>query len=320
MGFSRISALTITAMLFSAGVARADALIDGAKSCTQYFPTNEVSYQIPVHLLAAIASAESGRWHQGLDMPLPWPWTINAAGKSYYLDSKAEAIATAQQLMAKGVTSMDVGCMQVNLKHHAGAFRDLNEAFDPQANVTYAAKFLRTNYDSLGDWVRATAAYHSRTPTLGSKYLKRIEVTWNRIVERVRMAQSKLGTAAVAVPAPEDNPLSASVTAPGLPGSRGVRVLQVSGGDSDGFGVAAPSNQRTVRDSVLVVSPRALPTSAAGAPVKVTMVKQDLRDDLLVKGNLQADATAAVISDTHRLDKPAAAAQNKPASTFVFAN
>jgi len=310
----------LAAGLLTAGTARADALIDGAKACTQYFPTNEVTHNIPVHLLAAIASAESGRWHQGLDMPLPWPWTINAAGKSYYLDSKAEAIATAQQLMAKGITSMDVGCMQVNLKHHAGAFRDLSEAFDPRANVGYAAKFLRTNYDSLGDWVRATAAYHSRTPKLGSKYLQRIEVTWNRIVERVRQAQSKVGNVA-SVPSPEDNPLSASVTAPGLPGARGVRVLQVSDSETGEAMVAEPANQRMVRDSVLVVSPRALPASARNnGPVRVTMVKQDLRDDLLVSGNVQRDAVDAAVTSAPTLDKQATPAQKKPAGMFVFAN
>ena len=57
--------------------------------------------------------------------------------------------------------------MQVNLKHHPKAFANLNEAFDPATNVSYAAGFLRTNYASLGNWIKATAAYHSRTPSYG---------------------------------------------------------------------------------------------------------------------------------------------------------
>ena len=39
---------------------------------------------------------------------------------------------------------MDVGCMQVNLYHHAHAFSSLDNAFDPQSNVDYAARFLRS--------------------------------------------------------------------------------------------------------------------------------------------------------------------------------
>lgn len=319
MGFFRSLSMVIgVGVCLAATTARADALIDGAKSCTQYFPTNEVAYKIPVHLLAAIASAESGRWHQGLDMPLPWPWTINAAGKGYYLNSKAEAIAKAQSLMAQGITSMDVGCMQVNLKHHSTAFRDLNEAFDPEANVTYAAKFLRTNYDDLGDWVRATAAYHSRTPTLGSKYLKRIEITWNRIVERVRMAQTKVGAAPQTWTEPE-NPLSASVAAPGASNPRGVRVLQVSDAmPANDASMPADSNLRSTRDSVLVVSPKGTRANA-NSPVKVTMVQQNLRDDLLVAGDpLKDTAGGAVPAAT--LDNTNVPAQKKPSPTFVFAN
>ncbi len=314
MGYLRnLGLVGCAAVMLAANTARADDLIEGAKACTQYFPTNEVTHKIPVHLLAAIASAESGRWHQGLDMPLPWPWTINAAGKGYYLKSKAEAIAKAQSLMAQGITSMDVGCMQVNLKHHNTAFRDLNEAFEPEANVGYAAKFLRTNYDGLGDWVRATAAYHSRTPNLGSKYLKRIEVTWNRIVERVRQAQVKVGSA----PAPDmmqpENPLSASVTAPGASPSKSVRVLQVSDTVADDM-LPVAANQRTTRDSVLVVSPKAMPAKE-GAPVKVTMVQQNLRDDLLVAGDPMKNSAPA-----RTLDNTPAPAQKKPVPNFVFAN
>lgn len=301
----RILIVSAVSLCLAVSAARADALIDGAKSCTQYFPANEQTYRIPVHLLAAIASAESGRWHDGLGMPLPWPWTINAAGKGYYLDSKAEAIAKAQSLMAQGITSMDVGCMQVNLKHHQQAFASLNDAFDPQKNVAYAAKFLRTNYDDLGDWVRAAAAYHSRTPNLGSKYLKRIEITWNRIVERVRMAQAKAGGVVADIPA--ENPMTMKVVTPAsvqsdppvqrsIPGTRGVKVLQVND---------APSQHPA--PSLIVMQQR--PAPRADAPFAVTVTNPATRDDLLVAGN-----------QARTLDKPSQGAQKKPITHFVFAN
>lgn len=179
----------------------ADALIEGGKLCTQQFPVQERAQRIPTHLLAAISTTESGRWHKGLGMAVPWPWTINVEGKGYYFDSKAEAIAQTQSLMARGYRSIDVGCMQVNLKHHAGAFRDLNEAFDPAANVAYAAKFLSRNYQELGDWIKATAAYHSRTEARGKKYLASIERSWNRIVTKVAAARATQGKAVASSPA-----------------------------------------------------------------------------------------------------------------------
>jgi hypothetical protein len=173
-----------------------DPLIEGARQCTQYFPVEERNNSIPTHLLAAIATTESGRYHEGLGMSVPWPWTINVEGKGYFFKSKAEAIAQTQNFLAKGYQSIDVGCMQVNLKHHPKAFANLNQAFDPSTNVAYAAKFLRTNYATLGDWIRATAAYHSRTPVHGNRYLGDIERSWNRIVAKVAAARaSKSGDA-----------------------------------------------------------------------------------------------------------------------------
>ncbi|HCF18886.1 MAG TPA: hypothetical protein DEV96_12760, partial [Rhodospirillum rubrum] len=55
----------------------------------------------------------------------------------------------------------DVGCMQVNLRYHGGAFDSLEEAIDPAANVAYAASFLRRLFDDTNDWAEAVTAYHS---------------------------------------------------------------------------------------------------------------------------------------------------------------
>ena len=96
----------------------------------------------------------------------PWPWTINAEGTGRFFESKAEAIAAVEALQARGVRSIDVGCMQVNLMHHPHAFASLDEAFDPQANAAYGARFLSALHHDLGAWPAATAAYHSQTEKL----------------------------------------------------------------------------------------------------------------------------------------------------------
>ncbi|MES2984116.1 MAG: lytic transglycosylase domain-containing protein [Pseudomonadota bacterium] len=197
--FTRFPVAAVATMLLGMALAptpahaQADPLIEGARQCTQYFPVEEQKNGIPTHLLAAIATTESGRWHKALGMNVPWPWTINVEGKGYVFNSKAEAIAQTQSLIAKGYRSIDVGCMQVNLKHHPKAFADLNQAFDPSTNVAYAAKFLHDNYATLGDWIKATAAYHSRTPVHGARYLSDIERSWNRIVAKVASARASKG-------------------------------------------------------------------------------------------------------------------------------
>lgn len=247
-----------------------DALIEGARQCTQQFPIQERTQNIPTHLLAAISSTETGRWHKQLGMALPWPWTANVEGKGYYFASKAEAIAKTQAFINQGARSIDVGCMQVNLKHHNKAFRNLNEAFDPATNVAYSAKFLRTNYNDLGDWIKATAAYHSRTPKYGNAYLARIEKNWTRIVSKVQQARANQGLAPQAMNTPnfavaEQQPVQAAPkpSMNRLDSTRNVRVIQVSNS-------SRPSDVMVVRPqnaSAPIRMADATPTPAANAGV-----------------------------------------------------
>ena len=129
---------------------------------------------IPETLLPAIARVESGRLDPALGRVRPWPWTINVEGIGSYLDSKEQAIATVQALQAKGIRSIDVGCMQVNLFFHPAAFQDLDAAFDPSTNAAYAAGFLTALYGQTKNWNLATAAYHSQTQERGEDYQRRV--------------------------------------------------------------------------------------------------------------------------------------------------
>ncbi len=75
-------------------------------------------------------------------MVRPWPWTINVAGQGFFFPTKALAVTAVRELLASGVQSIDVGCLQVNLMFHPAAFASLEQAFDPMANARYAARFL----------------------------------------------------------------------------------------------------------------------------------------------------------------------------------
>jgi hypothetical protein len=130
-------------------------------------------------LLAAIGVVESGRTDPRTGTRRPWPWTINAEGAGTYFPSKAAAITAVQALQARGVQSVDVGCMQVNLMHHPQAFRSLEDAFDPRINAAYAARFLNSLHARTADWPAAAAAYHSFTPERGAQYARLIAAVWS---------------------------------------------------------------------------------------------------------------------------------------------
>lgn len=182
----------------SASAQTTDTMIEGAKLCTRQLPRYERQYGIPTHLLSAIASTESGRYHKGLQIKVPWPWTINADGQGYYFESKSEAMSMVRRLQAKGVKSIDVGCMQVNLMHHPMAFSSLEEAFDPEHNVAYAASFLRSIYQEDMSWKKAAAYYHSRTPSRGGEYVGHVYNSWYNIVDKLRMAQVEVPNSSLA--------------------------------------------------------------------------------------------------------------------------
>jgi hypothetical protein len=143
--------------------------------CAAAVQEAERHHSLPPGLLGSIAKVESGRPIASTGDIRAWPWTINADGTGLFFNSRAEAVAWAAQGLANGVRLMDVGCMQVNLQFHPGAFRSLDEAFDPTANAAYAAHFLQQlATETGGDWNLATGMYHSRTPDLAAAYRNRV--------------------------------------------------------------------------------------------------------------------------------------------------
>lgn len=83
-----------------------------------------------------------------------------------------------QALLAAGVKSIDVGCVQVNLMWHPSAFASIDEAFDPQANVAYGGRFLKALFGSLGTWEAAAGAYHSQSPMVAEPYMQKVIAIW----------------------------------------------------------------------------------------------------------------------------------------------
>jgi hypothetical protein len=142
--------------------------------CRRAITAAEPDSGVPPGLLGAIALVESGQRNPRTGAPEPWPWSYNVAGEGHAPPTKAAAIAEVSALLARGVRSVDVGCMQVNLLHHPAAFANLEEAFDPATNLRYAARFLRDLRNRTGDWGQAIARYHSGEAERGAAYSRRV--------------------------------------------------------------------------------------------------------------------------------------------------
>ncbi len=189
--------------------------------CRAAIAAVERTARMPDHLLAAIGRVESGRPDGGSGEWHPWPWTINAEGQGAFFESKAEAIAAVRALQARGVRSIDVGCMQVNLMHHPDAFASLEQAFDPPANVAYAARFLTSLFGQTKSWPKAAALYHSATQELGDAYRRQVEAAWSGESRRQQEASRTAGLGLTAA-----DPLRAWAAAlPAAPSNRVAVVM-----------------------------------------------------------------------------------------------
>jgi hypothetical protein len=171
----RHTALAIICLFWSLDC-RAQLVIGAESLCRAAIASAEAEQRIPDAFLAAIARVESGRSING--SVVAWPWTVNAEGVGSFFATKEDAIAAVNALQARGVRSIDVGCMQVNLQQHPEAFHALDQAFDPVTNARFAAGLLLSLFGQTGSWPLAAAAYHSQTPTLGAAYQQQVLSAW----------------------------------------------------------------------------------------------------------------------------------------------
>lgn len=153
----------------SAGDANRRPAPGDAGLCVRAILAAQDRYGIPGNLLLGIGLQEAGT-RRGGRLTI-WPWAVNAAGEGRLFETRDAAVAWVRARRAAGVRSIDVGCLQVNLRWHPGAFGTLEEGFDPQRNADYAARFLLSLYRRTGDWTLAAGSYHSFTPARRDVYL-----------------------------------------------------------------------------------------------------------------------------------------------------
>lgn len=117
---------------------------------------------IPVRVLHGIALVESGRrWSDGAVRP--WPWTLNSpeTGPKYFAD-RASAEAALRRLLARGVTNVDIGIMQINCGYHCNRVADPAQLLDADTNIQVAGDILLEYRQRKGGNIAATVgAYHA---------------------------------------------------------------------------------------------------------------------------------------------------------------
>tara|TARA_B100001559_G_scaffold170525_1_gene142910 strand:+ start:177 stop:836 length:660 start_codon:yes stop_codon:yes gene_type:complete len=150
-------------------------------ACNHFYHSSEKLKKLPPHLLKAISLKETGRWNSKTKESFAWPWTVTSGAWSHYFTSKENAIRAVKRLQLRNIKNIDVGCMQINLKYHPNAFKSLEEAFDPETNIAYAANFLSNLYKKHKSWHRSIEYYHSSNPKFNIKYRDKVKTIWKRV-------------------------------------------------------------------------------------------------------------------------------------------
>ena len=139
----------------------------------------EQAAALPANMLVSIGLVESGRVDPATGQGAAWPWTVNADGAGHYFETEKDAAAFVRAAEAAGAQDVDVGCFQISLQHHPGAFSSLDQAFDPASNANFAARFLGQLKAQTGSWNVAIADYHSALPAFGLPYQRLVLNAWH---------------------------------------------------------------------------------------------------------------------------------------------
>lgn len=161
---------SILASLPGACFAARDSEMLESRKCISQFTHFEKRYNLPKDSLYSISLQETKKKHSKFNIAIVWPWTVNVEGVGYHFKTKTAAVNFTKGQIKQGKKSIDVGCMQVNLKYHPDAFKSINQAFSPRSNIAYASKLLKEKYNKHKNWNKAIGSYHSESADRGKKY------------------------------------------------------------------------------------------------------------------------------------------------------
>ena len=76
--------------------------------------------------------------------------------------------------------------------YHPDAFKNFNDAFDPDLNVEWSAKLVKGLYERFGSWKKAVGYYHSYRTSKRNKYSAKVFNTWLDIKKNNKYADINL--------------------------------------------------------------------------------------------------------------------------------
>ena len=176
-----------------------------------FFAAAAREVDVPPNLTQAIARVESE----------DWPWALNIEGRSYFYDSKAEAVTAARRAEAAG-RSFDVGAMQVNNWWLNRYGIPLEAAFDPAANILLGSWILKQELERAGDTWKAVGRYHSPNAKRGERYANQVRKALeggagNDDAKGKKRKSALAPSAALALPEPPSNYVASNSAGDGGP-------------------------------------------------------------------------------------------------------
>lgn len=145
---------------------------------------------VPASILFAVALQESGLTLQGRF--IPWPWTLNVAGRAHRYSNRTETCSALRYALQQlSATRVDVGLGQINVGYHGHRVDEPCQLIDPYRNLMIAAILLREQHTPGGDWLRTVGHYHR--PAGGApaeRYRRSVEQHLQRILGSNRAALS----------------------------------------------------------------------------------------------------------------------------------
>lgn len=141
-------------------------------------------------LLYSIATWESAR-KVGNNRVKPWPYAmnVNGYGISLYPKSRQEAEKLLTWLMSQGITNIDVGLGQVNLRYHRHRVQEASDLLEPKTNLRVAAAILHESLASSSDRELAVGRYHSGTTWRARQYGGKVICLYDRLREYARLRE-----------------------------------------------------------------------------------------------------------------------------------
>ncbi|HYH36780.1 MAG TPA: lytic transglycosylase domain-containing protein [Azospirillum sp.] len=141
---------------------------------------------VHVETLAAVARTESGFNVLAIG--------DNTAGAAYAPATPAEAIATANALLARG-HSLDLGLMQINSATLGRLGMTVADAFDPCRSIAGGARVLSDGYrpapgeDAQRALARALSRYNTGSPVRGlaNGYVTKVQASAAQVVPAIRV-------------------------------------------------------------------------------------------------------------------------------------